>query len=339
MQKMLDLFVERSFKTQLEDCQLALPRPIRQSILSGAFPLPEIEASSPPTFQGTMEELLSQITHTVHMTLDHLDYNGLWPYLKILDQLEDGKTFREIRIDSQNEENGSTCVGMSHALLKNIKEKHGIEGSLAVEKKLYQHPFEHAAVIIECSNGFVMLDPRSNPNDRIFSIPFESTVQYQFFSITASNAGSVTPLMLKFERLDEDHPELAFEYYTNIANGDDIVMKHYVMEACTSFIPISLYNPDGSARKFILVVPNESKIVLKDNNASGKMRTQTITFKSILNGELREKLEAFMAPNYCSSAPKFHLSVDMVCEQIYKFASQEERIKQLFKQTNLDEKF
>ncbi|MGC1878307.1 MAG: hypothetical protein WA347_02990 [Rhabdochlamydiaceae bacterium] len=331
-----DLFMNSSFKAQISDARLLHPISVRERILAGIFSSPEIGDSLPKPFEGTCEALLRKITHTVHRTVDNLDYNGLLPYLKMTDQLEKGITFSEIRIDSRNEEQGSTCVGMSHAILKNLEEKHGIEGALAVERKIDKNIFEHAAVIIQCSDGFVLLDARSNPEDRIFSIPFESTVQYKDFSIAASKRGSSIPLTVKYKKSD-DHPEVIFEYCTNVANGDDLVMKHFMMQASLSFIPISLYNPDGSARKYIIVVPNQSKIVLKNNNASQEKRTQTITFKSILRGELFQKLEAFMQPNYCCSSPGFHMSIDTLHQQLIKFASQEERIKTLFQQSHIDD--
>jgi len=334
-----DFFMQRSFKTQIADTQLLNPIPIRARILKGDFPQPEWDFSPPQSYKGTMNQLCTAISQTVHKTLDHLDYNGLLPYLKVADQLASGKNFREVRIDSKNEKHGSTCVGMSLALLKNLKEKYGVAGSLAVQRKCGSQVFEHAVVIVECADGYVLLDPRSDPNHRIFSIPFNTNVQYRGFSIKATKAGTVTPLVINYEKTDK-LPEATFEYCLRVANGDDIVMKHYVMEAYSSFIPISLYNSDGSARKYILVVPKESKIVFKDNDATNSKRTQTLTFKCILNGELAEKLKQFITPNYCCQRPHhFHIPIETLYQHIYKFVFNENLFGQIFRQTNLDENF
>ncbi len=345
MEKMKNLFMQRlfwtqSFGSQLADCQL-IPS-IRERILSGVFPLPEGVDQLPQPFNGTCKQLLSMVSETVHATVDHLDYNGLMPFLQVLDQLRQGKTFREIRIDSRNEETGSTCVGMSHAILKNLKENHGIEGTFAVQRKINAHPFEHGAVIVECSDGFVLFDARAVPSDRIFSIPFEQTRHYEGFSITAAKQRSAVPLMIKCEKSD-DHPEVVFEYYTHVANGDDLVMKHFVMEVTFypphDFIPISAYDVDGLKTKYILIFPNQSKILLKNENASKENRTKEISFKSILEEGFFQRLEAFMRPVHSCHVPDFHIPLGTVYEQIVSFVSQEERLKQLFRQTNLDETF
>jgi hypothetical protein len=195
MERVHDAYMKSSFGTQITDCRLTMT--IRERILAGAYAHLTIGPGLPEPFHGTCEDLLRIIQKTVHATVDKLDYDGSRPYLKILDQLDKEGSFGDVRIDSRNEEYGSTCVGMAHAILKDLKDLHDVEGVLAVQRKSSAHPLEHGAAIVECSDGFVLLDARSNPDDRIFSIPFGGTEQYPGFTITASLSGSTTPLTLK----------------------------------------------------------------------------------------------------------------------------------------------
>ena len=123
-------------------------------------------------------------------------------------------------------------MGSSHALLKTLKAQHGVEGMFAPQRIQGKHAFAHAAVIIECQDGYVLLDPRDAPNLRIFSIPFEQKINQENFSITASKPGSTIPIVVTYST---PSGEETFEYCTNLANGDDLVMKHFMMEA--PFLP------------------------------------------------------------------------------------------------------
>lgn len=287
------------------------------------------------------------IEGTVHATVDGLDYDGSRPYLKIVDQLEKGKHFGEVGIDSRNEEYGSTCVGSAHAILKDLKDQHNVDGVLAVQRKKSTHSraqaLEHGAAIIECSGrdgeggGFVLLDARSNPDVRIFSIPFGATQQYAGFSITASHPGSTTPLILECQDAD-------YEYCTNVGNGDDLVMKHFIMHAPFDhgheYFPIATYNQDGSDRKFIGVSLKESLIFLKDRKTPKGTRAENIPFKWIRENseEFREKLAAFMDPRESldpnESFAGFHIPVEVAHRQLVQLASQEARIQRLFSEAH-----
>ncbi len=354
-EKISVIFSTRSLHAQIADCRNFHPCSIRAQVLSGRGLLhPEamqsLQAffygtqdqlktvqSSPTPFHGSRKELLKIITKTVHATLNRFDFNGLQPYLKIMDQLTQGNEFKEIRIDSQNENQGTTCVGMSHALIKSLEEKHGIKGLLAAQRLVDQYAFDHAAVIIECSDGFVLLEARPNPDARIFSIPFESERYYnlcsrQFGGCTfmAAKPGSKAPLTLRYKP-HSDQPEIVFEYCTGIANADDLVLKHYTMKTSSKFTSIVCYNPDGSEHKYILIFPTESKIVLKSNNTSGTARTQTIPFRSIHEKDSRQKLETFLEPtSYVNLPSTFRTPKNTILQQIEAIASQESKIKELF---------
>lgn len=308
-ESMQDLY-EGSFKVQIRDSKL-LSSTLRDRILVGRYANLEVGMGLPAPYPGTMQEMLHLGRDTVNQVIDNLDYNGNMPYLKVIDQLAMGKTFAEVTIDSRNEEYGSTCVGMSHEIVKNLKDKHGIEGVLAFQRQGPTQPLEHATVVVECSDGFVLFDPRPDPKGRIFPIPFGERRHYPGFSITASYRGSTTPLILKDSMRDLEH-------CTNVSNGDDLVMKHFMMEAPFlpghEYFPIATYILDGSDRKFIGVSLKDSSIFLKDRQAPKGTRAENIPFASIRHHpeEFRKKLDAFMKPNAELAFAGFHIPTEIV---------------------------
>lgn len=236
---------------------------------------------------------------------------------------------------------GTACVGMSHALLKNLKEKYGIIGSLAVARQ-HAHPFVHAAVLIECRDGFILLDP-SDDDEKVLSFPFERTNEYPIFGleqlfITTFKPGSFIPMTWKMPgQLDKE----CCEFCLNINNGDDVVMKNYIMDSSKpdGKIAIVVRNAKGSPRKYILVFLKESKLVFKDKNTTKEYRTKEISFQSIRKGKMLPILKAFMKPNYCCLVPGFHIPIGTLYQQIVTLVLEEKRIQKLFTQANLDEPF
>lgn len=247
-----------------------------------------------------------------------------------MDQLADGKSFRETRIDSRNEEPGTTCVGMSHALLKTLRDRHGIEGMFAAQRQQGAQVFCHAAVIVECHDGYVLLDARDSPDHRIFSIPFEQIIRQDNISLSASGSGSTIPVSVTYTNGDAEE---TFEYCTDIANGDDLVMKHFMMEA--PFVPqdkpafpISVYYPNGGASKCIWVSLLQSKLTLKNMTLpeGEKGRTDEISFQEIREGHLHSRLKRL----YDSGMPTFHTPFDMLHAQLVKLVENADVIKQIF---------
>lgn len=293
-------------------------RRIFDLFMARAFKLQFSEASLPGPFTGSCNEFVKRMGSAIHQTIDKMDYDGLRPYIKILDQLDKKRTLENIKIDSREEEQGSTCVGMSHAILKVLRQN-GVEGALAAQRRGSSEPLEHGAVIVECADGYVLIDSRSNPNYRIFQVPFNRTELFDGFTLTASHRGSTTPLTL----VTGDKQE--FEFCTNITNADDLIMKLYVLHSGMSFTPISCYFEDGSPKKYIMVLPSEGKIVLKDKTVK-EGRTQEISFKAILEeGFLLPTLEAFMGKD-------FQVSAETAYREIVRLVTQEARIKQLYEQ-------
>lgn len=97
--KRISKIAAESFNIQIGDCRRLHPISIRARILAGNYPRLEIGGGLPKPFHGTRSQLLNIIDDTIQ-TLHHLDYYGLTSLIKLLDQLERGKTFREITIDS-----------------------------------------------------------------------------------------------------------------------------------------------------------------------------------------------------------------------------------------------
>src|SRR5580704_7553257 len=100
LKRVCDVFTERSWKTQIADQAYLYPMTLRDRILMGNYRELENGPGLPTPFRGTRKELLKLITDTVHRTIDGFDYNGALPYVKIIDQFEEGKSFDEVEIDS-----------------------------------------------------------------------------------------------------------------------------------------------------------------------------------------------------------------------------------------------
>ena len=221
---------------------------------------------------------------------------------------------------------------MSHALLKQLVDQHGIEGMYAVERKRGKDAFEHAAVIVECTDGYLLLDPRSHPDQRIFPIPFGEPVTIHGRTFTAAKPGSQTPLF-------KTAPEGEFEYCTNIVNGDDLVAKHFMMES--PFIPpknpafpISAYYLNGSkagrSSRTIWVSPLQAKFTFKnDTITSGPERTAITLFEDVLKEDFRDQLKRYYV---AGELPTFHIDVKSLHEQLVQFVTNAGIIDEMFRE-------
>lgn len=312
---------------------------IRELLSSTQLLQVKYTSSRPDPYPESCESLLGKIEGAVHNTMNHLNFNGLEPFVKLLNQMEDGKTFRQIRITSENDDYGSTCVGMSDAIIKTLKENGINSGMLAVQRiacsskeaasiqESAAKPFEHAAVIIECQDGYIFLDPRAEPKDRVFSIPFGSTIDFPQFTLTSARKGSDTPLIVKYPKNDIE-PERAFECCTNVANGGDLVLKHFMMDTLVNSFPVSTY--DQKFRKTIWVNPTSGEVTFKNlSTTDPNKRTLKLKFKNVLDSKFKQQLSEFMGDD-------FHVPIDTLFNQFYRLASRLDRIKQLYNQADLD---
>ncbi len=337
-EKLQTIFMTASFKTQMADCHLSAVT-VRALILAGAMPSPQIGPGLPERFPGTMEDLLDgvregepcTIRETVHRTINSINYNGMQPFNKTAKQISEGRSFLETRIDSRDEEaTGSTCIGMSHALLKQLADQHGIEGMFAAQRRPGK-AFEHAVVIVECTDGYILLDPRSHPDFRIFSIPFDHPFTIHNVTYTAAGPGSQTPIF-------QTNSEEEFEYCTNIANGDDLVTKHFMMEAPFDppkdpAFPVSCYYLDGDkmgrGSRTIFVSPLNATFTFKNDTVEGKERTLIISFKDVLKDGFRAQLERFYV---AGKPPTFNIDIESLHEQLVQFVKNAGIIDALFRE-------
>ncbi len=327
------IYLESSFKSQLEDNYLSAFT-LRALILAGAAPTPLNGPGLPKPFSGTRSEFLDAlrkgekgtVRKTVHETMNKMNYNGLLPFNKALDQMENGRNFLETKLTAKDEETGSTCVGMSYAILKQLKLNHNIDGMFAAERPEGEKSFTHAAVIVECSDGYVFIDPRDKPENRIFSVPFNESIKFGNFTFSASMPRSTIPLKL----ITSDK---TYEYCTNIDNGDDLVLKHFIVEApfegppASPGFPVSAWKPTGGSFKTIWVSPIHAKLTLKNMTLKrdDPERSSVISFQKIREGE-----KALLDRLYNQGSPTFQIPQKVIEKELFKFIDNAETINEIF---------
>lgn len=316
---------------------------VKSLVLAGALPFAERSPSLLAPYPKTMGELLDEVhpgdactvSKTIHTTLNQISYNGLQPFNKTAAQMAEGIDFLNTKIDSRNEEaTGSTCIGLSHTLIQQLQNNHGIQAMFAVQRKQGQNAFEHAVVIIECSDGYVLLDPRSNPNDRIFPILFGQSVTMSGQTFTAAGPGCPTPI---FQSNDDEE----YEYCTNVTNGDDLVTKHFIMEGPFNppqdpAFPVSAYylkGPKaGRGSRTIWVSLLKAKFTLKNDtivDPKDPERTTTVSFQDALQSDFHTQLARFYV---AGSPPTFNITVDSLHEDLVQFVHNAEIINDIFQE-------
>ena len=87
-------------------------------------------------------------------------------------------------------------------------------------------------------------------------------------------------------------------------------------------IYISTYHPNGKAKKFILIIPNEKKIVFKDHETN--LPYDAIPFSAVLTPDFHDLLKTFMGST-------FHIEPDTIYEELHKFITQLDKIQSLAK--------
>ena len=296
----------------------------RQLVLAGALPIPEKRASFPAPYPGKMSELIATIKETVHETMDQIDYNSLAPFDKVFESgASDFQSFIQTRIDGPvKEKGGLNCVGVSQALIQELQTNHQIEGILTGQRLSGEKAFCHAVVIIPCDDGYLLLDPRSNPDNRICPIPIDEPLVKGGRVLKAERHGTT----FSIQESHAEYPDDDSEYYPNIANVGDLVSKHAIMEQpfrpdVRLAIPIAAYYPNGEASKTIWISPINASIELinKTLPKGDPDRKGLISFRKIRNdpATFRDKLKQF----YAKGEPTFHIPLDTLAEQIIRFSA------------------
>jgi hypothetical protein len=275
-------------------------------------------------YPRTCDDFINRAADTVHRTVDTMDYDGLKPYIKLLDELERGKRFSEIKLSSEDDRRGSICTGMSLAIIRNILKEHHMRCMLA-GRSMDTYGFNHALAVMECQDGYVLIDNNPDRNTRLISAPFNKTTSYSFespagppitFFLKAGPPLSDTPLKIIYEDGRSD------EICTNVTDVEDLISKGYMRGGLSGYIPIVVYTEDGEPRKDIKVFPALEKVVLKDHLTNLR---KSFTFHQVLNGELTiEELKVFMGKRV------FHSKRRTIYEEIICVVSQIEPIKSVF---------
>lgn len=327
----------KSFSSQLLDSRSLSSATLPMKIWGGGWPrpIPRLD-ERPEPYKGQCHKLISTISRTVEETSNGWDYNGLPPYLETIRQMESGKSFTDTYLEaSHNEAPATTCVGASRILLKQLKKRHGVEGMLAGMRRHGQRrPFCHAAVIVQCQDGYVLIDPYLASSKRILSLGFNQTIKPNSYTCAAASLpGADIPIQLTY------NGEEVLTYHTHLANIDDLVFKNYMMEIVMQPPPPGQY-PAFSACvydyrpkqkkiiKCILISPLASKLIFKDLTVreEGPGRTTEISFQEAV---LTDKLSSTLKHFY-STHPTFRIKQEKLYQQLLEFVQKAAIINQTF---------
>lgn len=332
-----DLLWAHSWQVQKNDAFFLKPPLCGSAVLHGYCPRPTWDSSIVEPYPGSMQSLLKKISATIHATIDNCDYNGLCPLMSLNSQLKMGNSFRDISIDATEKYASTTCVGMSYAIIEALKVKHSVDGYFAAMRIDKKGAFCHAAVIIECKDGYVLADPRPAPWKRIFAYPFNARYSAKAGGVSTSDRGSLTPMTL---RSSSEAGTTSSTYCLKIANAADLVMKYFMMEvffrgAHIGSYPICCYDKkNGKLAKGIFVSLKDKSVVLKNTYLleNDDRRTVQLNFSEVRQGLLSQHLR-----NLCRE-PKgslsFRLPIDQLNQQIAAIVDDEERITRSFVNLN-----
>lgn len=281
----------------------------------------------------TCSELKTLIEPSVEETLDALDYNGLNSLAELAKYLEEHASekecvaFRRFKASCLNDDvnyQGSSCVGLSLAVLKKLKDKFGIEGDLIIEKKSCQSAFHHGAAIIPCKNGWILIETNNAKGERLILIPpslpkrhFDSTLKSST-SWSDGSRGKLSPIFYKF------YASHRSEYLQTLANADSLVMSKYILR--NNFFPVIAYE-NGKVILAIKIFPVTQKIVFQVGAGNTKSEVASFDFADV-DISFKLALERFMNG-------KFKISADTLYQQITAIVSAKDHIHNLFEQTRV----
>ena len=118
---------------------------------------------------GTSEEVVQKIESRVRQFISTTDYNSfhtLIGFIEFYEKLREKdpkitplKAYQQYDPDDHLvREHGDSCVGQTAAILEILKKEHGIEGHAVIEREGPMGMPKHAAAVIPCRDGIILLE-------------------------------------------------------------------------------------------------------------------------------------------------------------------------------------
>lgn len=317
---------KKSLELQKKEASSLKSIPLRVLFSSGAYPRPQFKSVQVPQIPLSRNEFEKIISKSVHLVMDCMDYNGIQPFVKLIEHVSRASPLSELYLDAEGEFPSTTCVGMTEAILKTIQSHFEHQGLLVAQKKLGQEGFQHACALFYCLDGFILIDPVSDPKKRIFSLPYNDTCDLGDRQFICRYQMDLIPL--------EEHSKNGiFEYCAHIVNAEDLILKHYMAEepflnASNPAFPISTYNQDGSASKCIWISIINDTLTLKNLTyaKSDKRRTSEIDIEDVEDDELIHELRQL----YDAGQPTFKTPFPQLCKKLKTFVDNIDLVKEVF---------
>lgn len=318
--------IKRSLLLQKKEASSLKSVSLRALFSSGTYPRPIYEKAQVSVLSATREDTLNLVSKTIHDTMDRMDYNGVQPFVKLIEHVKQGKPISELELDAQGEFPSTTCVGMTQAIIEALKNNHGIEASVVAQRKKGTQGFGHACALIYCQDGFILIDPTNDPKKRLFSLPYKSKELIDGKQFITRSSQDVVPIR-------EISSQGSFDYCSHISNAADLILKHYMAEEpflsnVNPAFPISAYNQDGSASKCIWISIINETLTLKNLTyaISDMRRTNEIDIEDVEDHELVMELKKF----YETGSPTFKISFQELCHKLMRFVDNIELVKEVF---------
>lgn len=329
--QILDSIVSHSLELQKKEISRLKSISIRVLFSSGAYPTPQFKKLTIPRVPFVLDQAYCLISKSVHDVVDSMDYNGIQPFVKLIEHVQTGSPISELNLNAEGEFPSTTCVGMTEALLKTLKNNHDLHGLLVAQRKIGQLGFQHACALLYCLDGFILIDPVSDPSRRIYLLPYQTTTEIEGKSFTTKSPHDLIPIK-------ESSISGEFEYCSHILNAEDMILKHYMAEepflsANNPSFPISTYNQDGSASKCIFISIINDTLTLKNMTyaKTDKRRTSEIDIEDVDDDELFCELKKL----YDAGQPTFKTPFSQLCKKLKTFVDNIELVKDVFSSVHL----
>lgn len=327
----LDSIFNHSLELQKKEISRLKSISIRVLFSSGAYPCPQFKKLKIPSIPFSLEHAYCLILKSVHDVIDSMDYNGIQPFVKLIEHVQAGSPLSELHLNAEGEFPSTTCVGMTEAVLKALKKNHDFQGLLVAQRKIGQLGFQHACALLYCLDGFILIDPVSDPSKRIYLLPYQTSIEIEGKIFTTKSPQDLIPIQ-------EISTGGQFEYCSHIFNAQDLILKHYMAEepflnANNPAFPISTYNQDGSTSKCIFISIINDTLTLKNMTyaKSDKRRTSEIDIEDVDDDELFCELKKL----YDAGQPTFKTPFSQLCKKLKTFVDNIDLVKDVFSSVHL----